>query len=63
MSKKSCSRSVQSIGSRIKEHNAKIADERRKEQPDERLIHYWERELAGLEKSLERARRRLERRG
>jgi hypothetical protein len=45
----------------IARHYQKITNEQQKESPDFNLIHYWTREIAGLEKSLARAEKRLKR--
>ena len=61
MSKKKFRKSVESIRHQIKKHYQKIAQEQQKEIPDENLIHYWRKELAGLKKSLAKAEKRLRR--
>ena len=61
MSKKQFRKSVESLRYQIARHYQKIADEQQKESPDFNLIHYWTREIAGLEKSLARAEKRLKR--
>ena len=59
MSKKKFRKSVESIRYQILNHHQKIANEEQKESPDENLINYWKREIKGLEKSLSRAEKRL----
>jgi peptidoglycan hydrolase CwlO-like protein len=61
LSKKSFRKSVESIRDQINRHYQKIAGEQTKENPDENLIHYWHKEIAGLEKSLAKAEKRLRR--
>ena len=61
MSKKQFRKSVESLRHQITKHYQKITDEQKKESPDLNLINYWQREIAGLEKSLARAEKRLRR--
>ena len=61
MSKKKFRKSVESIRQQIIKHHQKIANEQQKPIPDENLIHYWRKEIAGLEKSLAKAEKRLRR--
>ncbi|MBW4483656.1 MAG: hypothetical protein KME14_14035 [Tildeniella torsiva UHER 1998/13D] len=61
MSKKKFQKSVNSIQRQIEIHHQKVADEQRKTIPDEGLIVYWQKEIAGLQKSLARAEKRLRR--
>ncbi|NJP08519.1 MAG: hypothetical protein HC866_02795 [Leptolyngbyaceae cyanobacterium RU_5_1] len=61
MSKKKFRKSIESIERQIEIHNQKVADEEQKPVPDENLINYWRKEIAGLEKSLARAEKRLRR--
>ncbi|WP_448570329.1 hypothetical protein [Trichothermofontia sp.] len=61
MSKKQFRKSVDSIRRQIEIHYEKIANEQQKPIPDENLIHYWQKEIAGLQKSLARAEKRLRR--
>ncbi len=61
MSKKKFRKSVESIRQQIIKHHQKIANEQQKQTPDENLIHYWQKEIAGLEKSLAKAEKRLRR--
>jgi peptidoglycan hydrolase CwlO-like protein len=61
LSKKKFRKSVESIRQQIIKHHQKIANEQQKPTPDENLIHYWQKEIAGLEKSLARAEKRLRR--
>ncbi|MCL1474138.1 hypothetical protein [Argonema antarcticum] len=61
MSKKKFRKSVDSIRQQIIKHHQKIATEQEKPIPDENLIEYWRKEIAGLEKSLARAEKRLRR--
>ena len=61
MSKKQFRKSVESIRHQILIHYQKIANEEQRESPDENLITYWKREIKGLEKSLSRAEKRLNR--
>jgi peptidoglycan hydrolase CwlO-like protein len=61
LSKKQFRKSVESIRRQIDVHHQKIANEQNKAVPDTNLINYWRKEIAGLEKSLERAEKRLRR--
>ncbi|HAZ48086.1 MAG TPA: hypothetical protein DDW76_02860 [Cyanobacteria bacterium UBA11369] len=61
MSKKKFRKSVESIRQQINKHHQKIANEQANPIPDENLIEYWRKEIAGLEKSLARAEKRLRR--
>jgi peptidoglycan hydrolase CwlO-like protein len=61
LSKKKFRKSVDSIRWQIENHHQKIASEAEKPVPDENLIKYWRKEIAGLEKSLARAEKRLRR--
>jgi ubiquinone biosynthesis protein UbiJ len=61
LSKKKFRKSVDSIQRQIEIHHEKITNEQRKSIPDENLIFYWKKEIAGLQKSLERAEKRLRR--
>ncbi len=61
MSKKKFRKSVESIQRQIEIHYEKIANEQQKPVPDENLITYWQKEIAGLQKSLARAEKRLRR--
>jgi hypothetical protein len=61
LSKRKFRKSVDSIRYQILKHHQKIADESQKESPDENLINYWQKEIKGLEKSLSRAEKRLQR--
>jgi peptidoglycan hydrolase CwlO-like protein len=59
--KKKFQKSVNSIQRQIEIHYQKIEDEKNKPGPDQNLIYYWEKEIAGLKKSLARAEKRLRR--
>ncbi|MDY7021906.1 MAG: hypothetical protein SWJ54_11190 [Cyanobacteriota bacterium] len=59
MSKKQFRKSVESIKQQIEKHDQKISQEQAKETPDENLINYWRKEIAGLNKSLAKAEKRL----
>ena len=61
MSKKKFRKSVESIRQQINKHHQKIANEQANPISDENLIEYWRKEIAGLEKSLARAEKRLRR--
>lgn len=61
MSKQIFRKSVESIRQQIIKHFQKIANEQQKPVPDQNLIEYWKKEIAGLEKSLARAEKRLRR--
>ena len=61
MSKKKFQKSVDSIQRQVDIHYQKIEDEKAKPGPDQNLIYYWEKEIAGLKKSLARAEKRLRR--
>jgi uncharacterized coiled-coil DUF342 family protein len=61
LSKKSFRKSVESIRKQIDRHHQKIIEEQAKDNPDENLIYYWQKEIAGLEKSLANAEKRLRR--
>jgi hypothetical protein len=61
MSKHSLRKSVESIRQRIHEHWQKIERESAKSVPDRNLVAYWRKEIAGLEKSLAKAEKRLRR--
>jgi uncharacterized coiled-coil DUF342 family protein len=61
LSKKKFQKSVDSIRRQIDLHHEKIAREQQKPISDENLIIYWQREIAGLQKSLARAEKRLRR--
>jgi hypothetical protein len=61
LSKKKFRKSVESIRYQVIRHYQKIADEEQKESPDENLINYWRKEINGLEKSLAKAEKRLNR--
>jgi ubiquinone biosynthesis protein UbiJ len=61
LSKKKFRKSVASIRRQVEIHYEKIANEKQKLVPDENLIIYWQKEVAGLEKSLARAEKRLRR--
>ncbi len=43
----------------IAEHQQKLAEERAKTHPDQRLIAYWEKEIRARKGALERLKRRL----
>lgn len=59
MGKKRLRRRKSSLEQIIKEHQEKIKLERQKNNPDEGIIKHWEKEIAGFEKSLKTAKRRL----
>ena len=61
MSKKKFQKSVDSIQRQVDIHYQKIEDEKAKLGLDQNLIYYWEKEIAGLKKSLARAEKRLRR--
>jgi peptidoglycan hydrolase CwlO-like protein len=61
LSKKKFQKSVDSIRQQIELHYEKIAQEQQTLVPDKNLIFYWQREIAGLQKSLARAEKRLRR--
>jgi peptidoglycan hydrolase CwlO-like protein len=61
LSKKKFQKSVDSIRKQIEIHYAKISQEQQTLVPDKNLILYWQREIAGLQKSLARAEKRLRR--
>jgi peptidoglycan hydrolase CwlO-like protein len=61
LSKRKFRKSVESIQRQIEIHHQKIIDQQQQPVPDENLIRYWEKEIAGLEKSLARAEKRLRR--
>ena len=44
---------------RVREHEAKIAHEKNKANPDIKLIEYWEKEIKAHQVRIERLRRRL----
>jgi hypothetical protein len=46
----------------LQEHLEKIALERSKEQPDEGLIHHWEKEVRAWQHEIRRLEQRLKRR-
>ena len=59
MGKRSLKRRIQSLLDRMLEHEAKIAEEKQKANPDEGLIHHWEPEIAAFRKSIAYAEKRL----
>jgi ubiquinone biosynthesis protein UbiJ len=61
LSKKKFRKSVDSIRRQIEIHYEKIANEQRTLVPDENLIIHWQKEILGLQKSLDRAEKRLRR--
>jgi len=61
LSKKKFRKSVESIRRQIEIHYEKITSEQQKSVPDKNLIFYWQKEIAGLQKSLARAEKRLRR--
>jgi hypothetical protein len=61
LSKKKFRKSVDSIRRQIEIHYEKISGEQQKSLPDDNLIGYWKKEIAGLQKSLARAEKRLRR--
>jgi uncharacterized coiled-coil DUF342 family protein len=61
LSKQKFRKSVDSIRRQIDIHHEKIAKEQQKSIPDGNLIIYWQKEIAGLQKSLVRAEKRLRR--
>jgi hypothetical protein len=50
-----------SIESRIGDHRAKIADEKRKHRPDPGLIGHWQREISNWLLQIDEIERRLKR--
>lgn len=62
MGKNRFRKQIMSLEERIREHEVKIQLERQKAVPNEATIRYWEHEIEGYQKSLERAKNRLRRR-
>ena len=60
MSKRSFQKQIRSLDLRIKEHKDKILTENKKPHPDQGKIRHWTKEIKTFEKSLEKARKRLE---
>jgi hypothetical protein len=46
------------FSSEFREHREKIEQERSKPDPNDGLIHYWEREIEAFQKGINRVRRR-----
>ena len=55
-------KSVESYQARIREHQAKIEEERRRPEPRWELIRYWEKEIRTYPGRVERLLRRMGRR-
>jgi hypothetical protein len=54
---------IRSLQRRVREHRGKINREGLKGVPDEALIRHWEREIRAFEDGIERAQKRLRRKG
>lgn len=50
---------ILSLEKRIAEHSEKILNEMSKDNPDNKLIAHWEKEIRAFTKSIEIARKRL----
>ncbi len=60
MGKRALKKRVESLLKRVDEHEAKIWFEENRDTPDQALIRHWKIEISAFEKSIEKARRRLE---
>jgi peptidoglycan hydrolase CwlO-like protein len=59
--KKEFLKQIKSLQMRIEEHEAKISAELMKATPDNKIIKYWEREIAAYKNAIARAEKRLRR--
>ncbi|HAK87959.1 MAG TPA: hypothetical protein DCP24_02590 [Nitrospiraceae bacterium] len=61
MGKKEFLKQIKSLQLRIEEHEAKINSELMKTIPDNKIIKYWEREIAAYKDAIAKAEKRLRR--
>ena len=62
LSKKGKRKGIETLKQRIREHQQKIADEKRYPVPNEGLIRHWEREIRAFENDIRKRERQLRRR-
>ncbi|MEM9120116.1 MAG: hypothetical protein AAF827_14720 [Cyanobacteria bacterium P01_D01_bin.6] len=59
MGKRHYLKAINSLQSRIREHETKIQRELEQDSPDQGLIRYWQKEIAAFEKEIRQAQKRL----
>jgi len=59
MGKRHHRKAIDSLQSRIWEHETKIQRELEKDVPDQGLIKHWQKEIAAFEKGIQQAQKRL----
>ena len=59
MGSKGLKQRVLSLERRIAEHKEKISAERARDNPDDKLIAHWEKEISAFQNGIDRAKKRL----